>query len=70
MRNMARNDENPPEGFMAPKAWSVLVEYYSSQKDKWWAQLSARQSPGAFHERKKNLRILEVGLFEYFMYLE
>uniref|UniRef100_H3D716 3'-phosphoadenosine 5'-phosphosulfate synthase 2a n=1 Tax=Tetraodon nigroviridis TaxID=99883 RepID=H3D716_TETNG len=34
MRNMARNDENPPEGFMAPKAWSVLVEYYSSQKDK------------------------------------
>lgn len=34
MRNMARNEENPPDGFMAPKAWSVLVEYYSSQKDK------------------------------------
>lgn len=34
MRNMARNEENPPDGFMAPKAWSVLVEYYNSQKDK------------------------------------
>lgn len=34
MRNMARNEENPPDGFMAPKAWSVLVEYYGSQKDK------------------------------------
>uniref|UniRef100_A0AAQ4PHY6 3'-phosphoadenosine 5'-phosphosulfate synthase 2a n=1 Tax=Gasterosteus aculeatus aculeatus TaxID=481459 RepID=A0AAQ4PHY6_GASAC len=35
MRNMARSGENPPDGFMAPKAWKVLVEYYTSlQKDK------------------------------------
>uniref|UniRef100_A0A3Q1GCF6 3'-phosphoadenosine 5'-phosphosulfate synthase 2a n=1 Tax=Acanthochromis polyacanthus TaxID=80966 RepID=A0A3Q1GCF6_9TELE len=30
MRNMARSGENPPDGFMAPKAWKVLVEYYTS----------------------------------------
>ncbi|XP_068597309.1 bifunctional 3'-phosphoadenosine 5'-phosphosulfate synthase 2-like [Brachionichthys hirsutus] len=35
MRNMAQNGENPPDGFMAPAAWKVLVEYYSSlQKNK------------------------------------
>ena len=35
MRNMARSNENPPDGFMAPKAWKVLVDYYGSlQKDK------------------------------------
>uniref|UniRef100_A0A671WQR6 3'-phosphoadenosine 5'-phosphosulfate synthase 2a n=1 Tax=Sparus aurata TaxID=8175 RepID=A0A671WQR6_SPAAU len=35
MRNMARSGENPPDGFMAPKAWKVLVEYYTSlKKDK------------------------------------
>ncbi|XP_072292851.1 bifunctional 3'-phosphoadenosine 5'-phosphosulfate synthase 2-like [Eucyclogobius newberryi] len=35
MRNMAFNAENPPEGFMAPKAWKVLVDYYISiQKEK------------------------------------
>lgn len=33
MRNMARNKENPPDGFMAPKAWGVLVEFYGSHKD-------------------------------------
>uniref|UniRef100_A0A8C5I1A4 Bifunctional 3'-phosphoadenosine 5'-phosphosulfate synthase 2-like n=1 Tax=Gouania willdenowi TaxID=441366 RepID=A0A8C5I1A4_GOUWI len=34
MRNMARSGQNPPDGFMAPSAWKVLVEYYSSiQKD-------------------------------------
>lgn len=33
-------------------------------------QHSARRSTQAFHERKKNLRLLEVGLFKYFMYLE
>ena len=34
MRKMARSGENPPDGFMAPKAWKVLTEYYSSlQKD-------------------------------------
>uniref|UniRef100_A0A673ZKB3 3'-phosphoadenosine 5'-phosphosulfate synthase 2a n=1 Tax=Salmo trutta TaxID=8032 RepID=A0A673ZKB3_SALTR len=34
MRKLARCGENPPDGFMAPKAWKVLTEYYSSiQKD-------------------------------------
>lgn len=34
MRKLARNGENPPDGFMAPKAWKVLTEYYGSlQKD-------------------------------------
>ncbi|KAJ8284832.1 hypothetical protein COCON_G00036820 [Conger conger] len=34
MRKLARSGENPPDGFMAPKAWKVLTEYYSSiQKD-------------------------------------
>ena len=30
MRGMARNGENPPDGFMAPKAWKVMVAYYQS----------------------------------------
>lgn len=30
MRRMAREGENPPDGFMAPKAWTVLKEYYKS----------------------------------------
>ncbi|XP_073698024.1 bifunctional 3'-phosphoadenosine 5'-phosphosulfate synthase 1 [Garra rufa] len=30
MRRMAREGQNPPEGFMAPKAWNVLKEYYQS----------------------------------------
>ncbi|KAM9315146.1 bifunctional 3'-phosphoadenosine 5'-phosphosulfate synthase 1 isoform 2-T2 [Pholidichthys leucotaenia] len=30
MRKMAREGENPPDGFMAPKAWEVLKEYYKS----------------------------------------
>ncbi|XP_017318797.1 bifunctional 3'-phosphoadenosine 5'-phosphosulfate synthase 1 isoform X1 [Ictalurus punctatus] len=30
MRKMAREGENPPDGFMAPKAWTVLKEYYKS----------------------------------------
>uniref|UniRef100_A0A672PDC6 Bifunctional 3'-phosphoadenosine 5'-phosphosulfate synthase 2-like n=1 Tax=Sinocyclocheilus grahami TaxID=75366 RepID=A0A672PDC6_SINGR len=34
MRSLARSGETPPDGFMAPKAWKVLAEYYSSlQKD-------------------------------------
>uniref|UniRef100_A0AAR2K458 Uncharacterized protein n=1 Tax=Pygocentrus nattereri TaxID=42514 RepID=A0AAR2K458_PYGNA len=34
MRRLARSGENPPDGFMAPKAWKVLTEYYLSlQKD-------------------------------------
>lgn len=30
MRKLAREGENPPEGFMAPKAWKVLTDYYRS----------------------------------------
>lgn len=30
MRKLAREGQKPPEGFMAPKAWTVLVEYYKS----------------------------------------
>ncbi|XP_076141465.1 bifunctional 3'-phosphoadenosine 5'-phosphosulfate synthase 2-like [Alosa pseudoharengus] len=34
MRKLARSGENPPVGFMAPRAWKVLTEYYQSlQKD-------------------------------------
>ncbi|KAF4351665.1 hypothetical protein F8388_024498 [Cannabis sativa] len=30
MRTLAKNKENPPEGFMCPGGWQVLVEYYDS----------------------------------------
>lgn len=30
MRAMARAGDTPPEGFMSPKAWEVMVEYYQS----------------------------------------
>ena len=30
MRTLARNKESPPEGFMCPGGWNVLVEYYDS----------------------------------------
>uniref|UniRef100_A0A0D6QTY0 sulfate adenylyltransferase n=1 Tax=Araucaria cunninghamii TaxID=56994 RepID=A0A0D6QTY0_ARACU len=30
MRNLAKNGENPPDGFMCPGGWKVLVEYYQS----------------------------------------
>nr|KAG5714669.1 hypothetical protein BaRGS_000157 [Batillaria attramentaria] len=30
MRKMAREGTNPPDGFMAPKAWKVMSEYYQS----------------------------------------
>ncbi|MGH0135606.1 UNVERIFIED_CONTAM: hypothetical protein FKN15_031169 [Acipenser sinensis] len=30
MRKMAREGQNPPAGFMAPKAWAVLAEYYKT----------------------------------------
>ncbi|KAL5706538.1 hypothetical protein ACHQM5_024692 [Ranunculus cassubicifolius] len=30
MRTYARNGENPPDGFMCPGGWKVLVEYYRS----------------------------------------
>ena len=30
MRTLAKNGEEPPKGFMAPKAWKVLSGYYQS----------------------------------------
>lgn len=30
MRKMAREGIDPPEGFMAPKAWNIMVNYYKS----------------------------------------
>lgn len=30
MRTFARNAENPPDGFMCPGGWDVLVKYYKS----------------------------------------
>jgi len=34
MRGLARSGQNPPEGFMAPKAWKIMVEFYQSQAKK------------------------------------
>ncbi|XP_071874166.1 bifunctional 3'-phosphoadenosine 5'-phosphosulfate synthase 2 isoform X1 [Bombus fervidus] len=31
MRNLAKSGENPPEGFMAPKAWQIVSDYYKKQ---------------------------------------
>jgi 3'-phosphoadenosine 5'-phosphosulfate synthase len=30
MRKLAREGQDPPDGFMAPKAWKVLQDYYKS----------------------------------------
>lgn len=30
MRMLAKNKENPPDGFMCPGGWNVLVDYYDS----------------------------------------
>ena len=30
MRGLARAGEKPPDGFMAPKAWKILSDYYQS----------------------------------------
>lgn len=32
MRKFASTGETPPDGFMAPSAWQVLVDYYASKK--------------------------------------
>ncbi|KAL1369710.1 hypothetical protein AAHE18_01G007700 [Arachis hypogaea] len=32
MRAYAKNGENPPNGFMCPSGWKVLVEYYQSSQ--------------------------------------
>lgn len=29
MRQMARNGETPPDGFMSPKAWQILANFYN-----------------------------------------
>ncbi len=31
---LARSGQQPPDGFMAPKAWKVLVNFYQSQQKK------------------------------------
>ena len=30
MRTLARTGEDPPEGFMAPKAWKIISQFYQS----------------------------------------
>lgn len=32
MRGLARSGQDPPNGFMEPKAWKILSEYYQSLK--------------------------------------
>ncbi len=32
MRTLARTGQDPPKGFMAPKAWDILVEFYQTKK--------------------------------------
>ena len=34
MRGYARSGELPPDGFMEPRAWEILSEYYQSLKTK------------------------------------
>ncbi|KAF9620794.1 hypothetical protein IFM89_014731 [Coptis chinensis] len=41
MRTFARNGENPPDGFMCPGGWKVLVEYYKSLQAEEAGQQSA-----------------------------
>ncbi|KAG4070198.1 hypothetical protein HA402_003888 [Bradysia odoriphaga] len=33
MRGLARDGKLPPDGFMEPKAWAILAEYYRNLKD-------------------------------------
>jgi len=30
LSGLASTGQNPPDGFMAPKAWQVLVQYYQN----------------------------------------
>lgn len=32
MRNLARAGETPPDGFMAPRAWKILQDFYQNKK--------------------------------------
>eukprot|EP00262_Sarcandra_glabra_P022135 TRINITY_DN9678_c0_g1_i1.p1 TRINITY_DN9678_c0_g1~~TRINITY_DN9678_c0_g1_i1.p1 ORF type:complete len:480 (-),score=93.28 TRINITY_DN9678_c0_g1_i1:664-2103(-) len=41
MRTYARNGENPPDGFMCPGGWKVLVKYYESLQAEETNQLPA-----------------------------
>lgn len=34
MRKLAREGHTPPDGFMAPKAWAILSDYYMSLSKK------------------------------------
>lgn len=34
MRQMAREGITPPEGFMDPKPWQIMVDFYMSQAKK------------------------------------
>jgi hypothetical protein len=40
MRTYARKGENPPDGFMCPGGWEVLLKYYESLQAE-----EARQKP-------------------------
>ena len=33
MRTYARSGESPPDGFMCPSGWNVLVKYYESLQE-------------------------------------
>lgn len=32
MRNLARAGETPPDGFMAPRAWKILQDFYQNKQ--------------------------------------
>ena len=34
MRALARAGEMPPDGFMAPSAWQIMVKFYQSLNNK------------------------------------
>lgn len=40
MRTYARTGENPPDGFMCPGGWEVLVKYYESLQAQDASQIS------------------------------
>ena len=43
MRRLAKEGSYPPSGFMAPKAWSVLADFYmQNQRQESAAQIASR----------------------------
>lgn len=44
MRSFARSGENPPDGFMCPSGWKVLVNYYKSMQAEETGQTSTAVS--------------------------